>query len=135
MATAGPPRTDAYLLQTRTNPNFATAELELTDQSLVCRVTGHTGWLAKTLDLPDLKDRLNAGETITAFVIPCDGLSVKWLKQYLGGGFKVTDTKGRQWIVSLIYPSGVLSLIDGLNERTKFKQWKQALANRGQWRR
>lgn len=73
--------------------------------------------------------------TITAFVIPCDGLSVKWLKQYLGGGFKGTDTKGRQWIVSLIYPSGVLSLIDGHNERTKFKQWKQALANRGQWRR
>jgi hypothetical protein len=132
MATAGPPRTDAYLLNSRTNPNFATAELELTDQFLVCRVTGHAGWLEKALDLPDLKDRLKAGEAITAFTIPRDRLSVKWLKQFLGGGFKVTDTEGKKWIVSLTYPSGALSLIDGLNERAKFKQWKQALANPGQ---
>ncbi|WP_110319026.1 hypothetical protein [Mycolicibacterium moriokaense] len=52
--------------------------------------------------------------------------------QFLGGGFKVTDTEGKHWIVSLIYPSGVLSLIDGLNERTTFKQWKHALVSRGQ---
>lgn len=129
MAISGPPRTDAYLLQNRTNPNFATADLELTDRSLVCRVTGYAGWLEKVLSIPDLKDRLKAGETVVAFEIPRDVLKPKWLKQFFGGGFMLTDVGGTQWLVSMAYPSGVLSVVDGLNERAKFKQWRHALAN------
>ena len=58
-------------------------------------------------------------------------MSVKWLKQFLGGGFKVTDTEGGRWIVSLIYPSGALSLIDGL-KRTPHVQAMEAGASRSQ---
>jgi len=62
-----PPQTKVYLLQNRANSFFAVGELELTDTTLLCRVTGNAGWIAKELGIPDLKERLAAGEKVVAF--------------------------------------------------------------------
>ena len=127
MTTTPPPQTKAYLLQNRANSFFAVGELELTDTTLRCRVTGNAGWIAKELGIPDLKERLAAGESITAFEFPRDGLKVKWLKQFMGAGFQVSNGDGKQWVVSLIYPSGFLALLEIFEARSARKEWRAAL--------
>ncbi|AGB22118.1 hypothetical protein Mycsm_01723 [Mycobacterium sp. JS623] len=127
MTTTPPPQTKAYLLQSRANSFFAVGDLELTDTTLRCRVTGHAGWIAKELGIPDLKERLAAGESITAFEFPRDGVKIKWLKQFMGAGFQVSHGDGKEWIVSLIYPSGFLALLETFEARSARKQWRAAL--------
>jgi len=127
VTTTPPPKTKAYLLQNRANSFFAVAELELTDTTLRCRVTGDAGWIAKELGIPDLKERLAAGESITAFEFARDGLKIKWLKQLMGAGFQVGNAEGRQWIVSLIYPSGFLALLEVFEARGARKEWRAVL--------
>jgi hypothetical protein len=128
LSTTPPPRTKVYLLQNRANSFFAVGELELTDTTLRCRVTGNARWIAKELGIPDLKERLAAGETITAFEFARDRLKLKWLKQLMGAGFKVSEGDGKPWIVSLIYPTGILSLLEIFEDRGARKEWRAALA-------
>ena len=127
MSAAPPPQTKVYLLQNRANSFFAVGELELTDATLRCRVTGNASWIAKELEIPDLKERLAAGETITAFEFARDKLKTKWLKQLMGAGFQVSEGDGKPWIVSLIYPTGFLAILEIFEARGARKQWRAAL--------
>jgi hypothetical protein len=127
VSTTPPPQTKVYLLQNRANSFFAVGELELTDTTLRCRVTGNAGWIAKELGIPDLKERLAAGETITAFEFARDALKIKWLKQFMGAGFQVSDGDSKPWLVSLIYPSGFLTILDLFDGHSARKEWRAAL--------
>lgn len=75
-----------YLLQSRANSIYTRAELELTDTSLRCGLAEHSRWVAKALGIDDLKDRLAAGEPITAFDFRREHLDVKWLRWFHGWG-------------------------------------------------
>jgi hypothetical protein len=100
LSTTPPPQTKVYLLQYRANSFFAVGELELTDATLRCRVTGNAGWIAKELGIPGLKGRLAARETITAFEFGRERMKTKWLKQLMGGGFEVSEDGGKPWSIS-----------------------------------
>jgi hypothetical protein len=126
MATT-PPRTSAYLLQNGTNAYFATCELELTDSTLRCRVTSDTKWFAKELGIPDLGLRLAAGTPVLAFEFRRDRMKIRWLRQFFGGGFKVSEPDSPTWLVSLVNPAGPLSMPDAFFERGIHKQWRAAL--------
>jgi hypothetical protein len=60
--------------------------------------------VAKALGINDLKYRLAAGEPLTAFDFRREHLDVKWLRQFMGGAFCVSEGDSRRWLVSLIYP-------------------------------
>jgi hypothetical protein len=122
-----PPTTKAYLLQTRMNAYYASCELELTDSTLRCRVTSDTKWVAKELGILDLEQRLAAGEPVIAFEFRRDHMTLKWLKQFFNGGFKISEPDSRTWIVSLINPAGALSMVDGFFERGVHRQWRAEL--------
>jgi hypothetical protein len=122
-----PPITKAYLLQNRSNAYFALCELELTDTVLRCRVTSDTRWFARELGIADLGERLAAGEPVLAFEFRRDRMKLTWLRQFFGGGFKVSEADSRSWIVSLVNPAGALSIMDAVFERGIHKQWRAAL--------
>jgi hypothetical protein len=129
MSASPPPTTDVYLLQNRANSFFTTASLEFTDSTLRCTLKQHAGWIEKELGITDLKQRIEAGENVVAFEFRRDKLNVKWLKQFLGGGFQVSAGDSRKWLVSLVYPTTIMSLWDAVEGRSAHKKWKQALAS------
>ena len=67
MSASPPPRTEAYLLQNRSNSFFTLADLELTDTNLRCTLKQYSGWVEKELGLTDLKRQLADGQSVTAF--------------------------------------------------------------------
>jgi hypothetical protein len=125
----------AYLLKSRMNPFPVRGELELTSTKLrftLGTMAGEAvvGWLEEELSDPDLKQRLRAGEAIVAFELDRDSLQVSWPKQFMGAGIKVATPGGREWLVSLVYPSNqYYTLYKTLTGRSRFKQWKRALAS------
>jgi hypothetical protein len=76
----------------------------------------------------DLKDRPAAGEAITAFDFRREHLDVTWLRQFMTGAFLVSEGGSRRWLVSLIYPSTLWSLIEAIEGRAIHKQWREALS-------
>ena len=84
--------------------------------------------MAKALGLDDLKDRLAAGEPITAVDFRREHLDVKWLRQFMGGAFFVSEGGSRRWLVSLICPSTLWSLVEAVDGRAIHKQWREALS-------
>ena len=50
-------------------------------------------------------------EAVAAFDFRRDQLKIKWLKQFLNAGFSVSEGGSRRWLVSLVYPTGVLALV------------------------
>jgi hypothetical protein len=121
--------TKVYLLQSRANSIYADGELELTATTLRCRVTGHAGWPAKELRIPDLKERLAAGEAMTAFEFRRDGLKVEVAQAVTRWRFRVSHDGGRAWTVSLIHPSGLMSVFDAVNDplctSNGARRWRQ----------
>lgn len=115
MVTA-PPHTKAYLLQNKANPIFTAAELELNDTHLRCTATEHAKWLDKELGIEDGKERVATGNFLVAFDFRRDQLSIKWLMQFGRGGFEVQEGDSRKWVVSLVYPTGYLSVLDLLSD-------------------
>jgi hypothetical protein len=131
----GPPSQPAWLMQSPMNPLSITGTLELTDTTLrfvldedSAKLTT-VGWLEKELDMPDLKQRLAGGEPVVAFELDRDKMKLDWPKQFMGSAMKVSNPGTREWLVSLILPSGSLfSTYKTFKDRSVFKAWKKALA-------
>ena len=122
-----PPRAEVYLLQNRLNAISTRAELELTDYNLRCTVKEYSKWVEKALGISDLKSRLQAGEAVAAFDFRRDQLKIKWLKQFLKAGFDVSEGGSRHWLVSLVYPTGVMALVEMVDGWDVHKEWRRVL--------
>ena len=112
MTLSPPPRAEVYLVENRLNPISTRAALELTDDNLRCTVKEYSKWVEKALGISDLRSRLQAGEAVAAFDFRRDQLKIKWLKQFLKAGFSVSEGSSRRWLVSLVYPTGILALVE-----------------------
>ena len=92
----------------------------------------HAGWLAQRLQIPDLKERVKAGEQVTVFEFPRDGYQIKWPKLSTGTLFEISEPSSPPWILSFGMPRDYerrswLVAYDFLmaNER---RQWREALS-------
>jgi len=113
------------------------ARLELTDRTVRCTLLRkqklmHAGWLAQRLQIPDLKERVKAGEQVTVFEFPRDGYQIKWPKLSTGTLFEISEPSSPPWILSFGMPRDYerrswLVAYDFLmaNER---RQWREALS-------
>ena len=111
------------------------ARLELTERTIRCTLVRkqklkHAGWLAERLQIPDLKERVGAGEQVTVFEFPRDGYHIKWPKLSAGTLFEISGPSSPPWIVSFGMPRDYeghswLAAYDFLmmNER---QQWREA---------
>jgi hypothetical protein len=115
------------LVKNRLNSISTRAELELTDHHLRCTVKEYSKWVEKALGTSDLKSRLQAGEAVAAFDFRRDRLKIKWLKQFLNAGFEVREGGSLRWLVSLVYPTGFLALVEVVDGWDVHNQWRQAL--------
>jgi hypothetical protein len=109
------------------NPISTRAALELTDDSLRCTVKEYSKWVEKALGISDLRSRLQAGEAVAAFDFRRDQLKIKWLKQFLKAGFSVSDGGSRRWLVSLVYPTGILALVEVVDGWDVHNEWRRVL--------
>ena len=73
------------------------------------------------------QSRLQAGEAVAAFDFRRDQLKIKWLKQFLNAGFSVSEGGSRRWLVSLVYPTGVLALVEVVDGWDIHNEWRRAL--------
>jgi hypothetical protein len=96
---------------------------QLTDDNLRCTVKEYSKWVEKALGISDLRSRLQAGEAVVAF----DQLRIKWLKQFLNAGFSVSEGGSRRWLVSLVYPTGILALVEVVDGWDVHNEWRWAL--------
>jgi hypothetical protein len=152
LKTTPPPRTDLFLLRRRSrlgvlasfNPFFISdlierplARLELTDRTIRCTLPKqklkHAGWLAKRLQIPDLKERVLAGEQVTVFEFPRDGYQINWPKLSAGTLFEISEPSSAPWIVSFGMPRdyedfSIFALYDFLNMAER-RQWQEALTS------
>ena len=127
MTLSPPPRADVYLVDNRLNPISTRAALELTDDNLRCTVKEYSKWVEKALGISDLNSRLQAGEAVAAFDFRRDQLKIKWLKRFLRAGFSVSEGSSRRWLVSLVYPTGVLALVEVVDGWDVHNEWRRAL--------
>ena len=103
---APPPRTELYLYDALLGSLIA--QLELTDRTMRCTVNGTRGyahWLAKRLEIPDLKERLEAGQQVTVFEFPhheCDIWLPEWGQR--GAYFQVGQGDAPLWILFFSKP-------------------------------
>lgn len=124
---SAPPHTKAYLLKSRGNSWWVNVELELTDTTLRCVASEYSKWVDEELGLTDYKDRLAAGEPVVIFEFDRGQLAIKWLRQFYRGGFQISQGDSRQWLVSLVYPSGFGNVLDLMTDRAVWRQWREAL--------
>ena len=122
-----PPRAEVYLVENRLNPISTRAALELTDDNLRCTVKEYSKWAEKALGISDLRSRLQAGQAVAAFDFRRDQLKIKWLKQFLNAGFSVSEGSSRRWLVSLVYPTGILALVEVVDGWDVHNEWRRAL--------
>jgi hypothetical protein len=131
----GPPTQDAWLMQSQLNPFSITGTLEMDEQSLRFVLDEDSAklttisWLEKELGRSDLRDRLKQGDKVVAFELSRPQLKVEWPKQFMGSAMKVSNPGSREWLVSLVLPSGSLySTYKAFKVRSVAKEWKKALA-------
>jgi hypothetical protein len=124
---SAPPHTKAYLLKSRGNSWWVNVELELTDRTLRCVASEYSTWVDEELGLTDYKARLSAGEPVVIFEFDRGQLAIKWLRQFYRGGFQISQGDSRQWLVSLVYPSGFGNVLDLMTDRAVWRQWREAL--------
>ena len=127
MTLSPPPRAEVYLVESRLRPISTRAALELTDDNLRCTVKEYSGWVEKALGISDLRSRLQAGEAVAAFDFRRDQLKIKWLKQFLKAGFSVSEGGSRRWLVSLVYPTGIMALVEVVDGWDVHHEWRRAL--------
>lgn len=154
LKTTPPPRTDLFLLRRRSrlgvfaslNPFFLgdlierpLARLELTDRTVRCTLIRnqklkHAGWLAGRLQIPDLAERVSAGEQVTVFEFSRDSCQTKWPKLSAGTMFEISEPSSDPWIVSFGMPRDYegfswLAAYDFLMMEER-RQWRAALSGR-----
>lgn len=153
MSTTPPPMTDVYLLRRR--PMLSVfwglpyagllhrgsppiARLEITDQTVRCTLvdkSGHAGWLARRLHVPDLKKRLKNGEPVTVFEFPRDDYEVSWPDFSLGNLCEIRHRQGEPWFISFTLPADYedfdfiryFHAIRAFQTRAVRRQWRDAL--------
>lgn len=168
LTTTPPPRTQLHLFHHR--PRFGVfsrfnffaiqlrgqplVTLELTDQSVRCSVqgksSGHPRWLTKRLQMPDLKERLQAGP-VTVFEFPRNGYEITWPKYDFGTLFQIGEPGASPWTLSfnngkdyshdlgldwwrLINLAGDLSSLTQEGATAPIRaQWRQALDPQGRY--
>ncbi|KMO70788.1 hypothetical protein MCHLDSM_05681 [Mycolicibacterium chlorophenolicum] len=128
MTLSPPPRTEVYLVENRFTPFSTRAALELSEDSLRCTVKEYSKWVEKALGVSDLNSRLRAGEPVVAFDFRRDQLKIKWLWRFLRAGFSVSDGGSSRWLVSLVYPTGLLALVEVVDGWDVHNEWRRALA-------
>ncbi len=129
---------DTYLLQNQLNPFPISGQLVLTDEGHLSftldekAAQASLGWLETVLGEDGLKARIESGERPVAFDLPVSGRKITWPKSLGNYGFKLHDD-GRDWVVTLNYPSGggVWQLINIFKSGGTSKPWKEALAAAG----
>ena len=126
---------DAYLLQNQLNPFPVAAKLELVGSTLTCTLRplaahAFTGWIEEAINDPSAKDKIGAGVEVKVFQIDVKGVEIAWPKQFAGSAMKIT-TEERDWLVSLVYPSGALAAVKMFTNRKESKAWRNALAVAG----
>jgi hypothetical protein len=124
---SAPPHTKAYLLKSRGNSWWVNVELQLTDTTLRCVTSEYSKWVDEELGLTDYKERLAGGQPVVIFEFDRDQLAIKWLRQFYRGGFQISQGGSRQWLVSLVCPSGFGNLLDLMTDRAVWRQWREAL--------
>ncbi len=129
-----------YLLQNQLNPFPVASHLELAGSRLTCTlrpmaIEAFTGWIEKAIDDPSVRHQLEAGSAVTVFAIDVNGVDVNgveiaWPKQFAGSAMKVT-APDREWLVSLVYPTGALAAVKMFTNRKESKAWRNALTAAG----
>jgi len=114
-------------VQNRLNPVSTRALLELTDDNLRCTVKEYSKWVEEALGISDLRFRLQAREAVVAFDFRRDQLKIKWLKRFLKAGFSVSEGNSRGWLVSLVYPTGIVALVEVVDGWDVHNEWRRAL--------
>lgn len=127
MTLSPPPRTEVYLVQNRVTPFSTRAALELTEDTVRCTVEEYSMWVEKALGVSDLDSRLRSGDAVVAFEFRRDQLKIKWLWRFLRSGFSVSDGSSSRWLVSLVYPSGLLTLVEVVDGWDVHNEWRRAL--------
>ena len=131
-ALAPPPRTELYLYDALGGSLIA--QLELSDRTIRCSVKdkrGYARWLSKRLGIPDLKERLEAAQQVTAFEFPYDDCDV-WLPEWgqRGAYFQVSQGDAPIWILFFSKPGDFWG-----SEYQKIaatcQQWREALGRIG----
>jgi hypothetical protein len=123
-----PPRAEVYLVQNRLNPTPTRALLELTDSKLRCTVQDYSKWVEKALGISDLKSQLQGHDAVVAFDFRRDQLKIKWLKRFLKAGFSVSAGNSRGWLVSLVYPTGIVAFVEVVDGWDVHNEWRRALS-------
>ena len=137
MQVTPPPRTGAYLLHSLGFVNvfnIPTGELELTNSTVRFTLTspaGYAGWIAERLRIPDLNQRLKAGQHVTVFEYHRNGCSINWPKTSMGSVFQISRGNDPSWIVGFLRPGrgGVIGLAYIVAERRARKEWRSALSS------
>jgi hypothetical protein len=142
-----PPQTEVWLYHTDHLNNWSyrycrasRALLELTESTVRCTLyKGYSRWLARRIDVPDLKKRLRAGEPVTAFEFRYHGYHIKWPGLFWGTLFEISQGDGPKWALGLVARYGIYPTIDGINQTIALfsegdvrRQWRQALDPTGQ---
>lgn len=134
-----PPRTQVYLYRNAgmafsAFSDHSSALLELTDSTVRCTLTSNSGcprWLAARLHMPDVKQRLSAGEQVTVFEFPRNGYRIKWPTLAMGTVFKISQGDARDWVVKVNTPgyggADLVPNVDYVSSRKTYKEWRQAL--------
>jgi hypothetical protein len=151
MTTTPPPSTDVYLLRRRPMLSVFWAlpyvgllrrgsppigRLELTDQTVRCTIvdkSGHARWLARRLQIPDLKKRLKTGQPVTVFEFPRDDYDITWPDTSLGTVCEIRRGPTDGWVVSFLLPADYEDF-DMLRYFHAFRAY-QTRAARRQWRK
>lgn len=128
-------RADVYLLQNQMNPFPVAATLELDGSRLVCALRPQaadalTGWLEEAIGDDAVKAKAKAGEAVTVFDVDVNGMEITWPKQFAGSAMKL-KTGDRDWLVSLVYPTGALAAVKMFTNRKDSKAWRKALEAAG----
>ncbi|RZT19064.1 hypothetical protein EV589_3327 [Mycobacterium sp. BK558] len=114
-------------MENRFTPLSTRAALELTEDNVRCTLKEYSKWVEKALEISDLNSRLRAGEAVVAFDFRRDQLKIKWLWRFLRAGFCVSDGSSSRWLVSLVYPTGVLALVEVVDGWDVHNEWRRAL--------
>ncbi len=67
---------------------------------------------------------------MTVFAIDVNGLEIAWPKQFAGSAMKIM-APDREWLVSLVYPTGALAAVKMFTNREESKAWRNALIAAG----
>ena len=79
--------------------------------------------------LGDFRSQVSASSrrAVAAFDFRRDQLKIKWLKQFLKAGFSVSEGGSRRWLVSLVYPTGVMALVEVVDGWDVHHEWRRVL--------